>query len=147
MSEELEPLSYLNPAERRLIGPLVRRLCSTANPRFDRALETTGPKATVRMACVNALRIYAIVLFVAGTLVRFVGVTPLGYPLLALAAGSMTWSFWGLYKVAGPEREFKRARAEIAGPAGRRRLGTLDALASRRRRGAETARTPAARRD
>ncbi len=103
--------SYLNATERKLIGRLVRRLCATGNPRFRRALESAGPEATVRMACVNALRIYAIVLFVAGTLARIAGVDPLGYALLALAGACMAWSFWCLYTVMGPEREFKRARA------------------------------------
>ena len=117
MSEDLEPLAYLNPAERKLIGPLVRRLCSTANPRVRRAVETTGPKATVRMACVNAFRIYAIALFAGGVLARIAGVAPLGYLLLALAAAAMAWSFWCLYTVIGPEREFKRALAAASRPA------------------------------
>jgi hypothetical protein len=148
VSEDLEPLSYLNPVERRLIGLLVRHLCSTANPRFSRAVERTGPEATVRMACVNALRIYAIGLFVAGTLARFAGVWPLGYALLVLAAAAMVWSFWCLYTVARPEREFKRAQAARSHPGGRSRLGIVDAIGSRRHGGSrEPAGAPGSGRD
>jgi hypothetical protein len=111
VSDEHSPLSYLSPAERRLLGPLVGRLCATDNPRFERAVETTGAKATVRMACVNALRLYAIVLFVLGLLGRLAHVAPIAYVFFALAAACMAWSFWCLYTVVGPEREFKRLHA------------------------------------
>ena len=112
MSDEDTPLSYLNAVERRLLGPLVRRLCATGNPRFRRAAETTGAKATVRMACVNALRIYAIVLFVLGVIGRLAGAAPVALAFFALAGACMAWSFWCLYTVVGPEREHKRLRAD-----------------------------------
>src|SRR3954453_902140 len=70
VADELSPLAYLNEPERRLLGPLVHRLCATGNTRFQRALEENGPEATARMACVNALRIYAIALFAVGVLAR-----------------------------------------------------------------------------
>ena len=111
MSLDRDSLTYLNPTEQKLLGPLVRRLCASGNPRFQRALETSGAKATARMACVNALRIYAIVLFVLGTLGRIVHVTPIAYVCFAVAAACMAWSFWCLYTVVGPEREFKRLQA------------------------------------
>jgi uncharacterized membrane protein YuzA (DUF378 family) len=110
MADELSPLPYLNAPERRLLGPLVRRLCATGNPRFQRALEENGPEATARMACVNALRIYAIGLFALGVVARLAGVGALALALYGLAAAAMAWSFWCLYTVAGPEREFKRER-------------------------------------
>jgi uncharacterized membrane protein YphA (DoxX/SURF4 family) len=111
VSEEPIPLSYLSPPERRLLGALVGRLCATGNPRFRRAVETSGEKATVRMACVNALRIYAVVLFVLGMIVRLAGAGPVAYVCFALATACMGWSFWCLYTVIGPEREFKRLHA------------------------------------
>lgn len=107
VTEDPSPLRYLNTAERRLLGPLVRRLFATANPRFQRALESTGVQATARMACVNALRLYAIVLFVLGTLGRLAGVSALAYLFYGLAAACMAWSFWCLYTVVGSEREFR----------------------------------------
>jgi hypothetical protein len=108
VKDERSLLSYLNPTERRLLGWIVTRLLGTENPRFQRALEETGPKATARMACVNALRVYAIALFVLGTVVKLGHVAPLANALYLLAAGCMAWSFWCLYTVVGPEREFKR---------------------------------------
>ncbi len=115
VDQDREPLSFLNEAERRVLGPLVRRLCATGNARFQRALETTGVEATVRMACVNALRLYAVALFMLGLVVKVAGLTPLAYPCFALAAAAMGWSFWCLYTVVGPEREFKRAHRSGAG--------------------------------
>jgi hypothetical protein len=109
--EQLDPSTYLNAPEEKLLGALVRRLCATSNPRFQRALEKTGAEATVRMACVNALRIYAIVLFMLATLSRIAAVSPLAYLLYGLSAASMAWSFWCLYTVVGPEREFKSLHA------------------------------------
>ncbi|HXD54398.1 MAG TPA: hypothetical protein VN618_06570 [Solirubrobacteraceae bacterium] len=111
MSEDLNPLSFLNGPERRLLGPLVARLCATGNARFQQAIETTGAEATVRMACVNALRIYAIVLFVLGSLGRLAHLVPVAYTCFVLAGACMVWSFWCLYTVVGPEREHKRLRA------------------------------------
>ena len=110
VADELSPFAYLNEPERRLLGPLVSRLCATDNPRFQRALAENGPEATARMACVNALRIYAIALFAVGVLARIAGVTPLALALYGLAAVTMAWSFWCLYTVVAPEREFKRDR-------------------------------------
>jgi uncharacterized membrane protein YuzA (DUF378 family) len=108
VSDQPTSLSYLTPAERRLLGALVRRLCATRNPRFKTAVETTGEKATVRMACVNALRIYAVGLFVLGMIGRLAGVVPVAYVCFTLAGACMVWSFWCLFTVLGPEREFKR---------------------------------------
>jgi hypothetical protein len=108
VSEDPSPLPYLNEPERKLLGPLVTRLFATGNPRFQRALETSGVEATARMACVNALRIYAVVLFVLGTAGRIAGVDAIGYLFYAVAIAAMAWSFWCLYTVVGPEREFKR---------------------------------------
>ncbi len=108
MSDEPNPLPYLNAPERVVLGPLVRRLFATGNPRFQRALETTGAEATARMACVNALRIYAILLFALGILARLAGVAPVAVALYGVAVLAMLWSFWCLYTVARPEREFKR---------------------------------------
>jgi hypothetical protein len=126
VSQDPSPLPYLNTAERRLLGPLVKRLYATGNPRFQRALETTGPEATARMACVNALRIYAVCLFVLGVLARAAGAGPGALVLYGLAAAAMIWSSWCLYTVVGPEREFKRERASETGPAPAREA--LDAL-------------------
>jgi hypothetical protein len=110
VSEDLSPLPYLNALERKVLGPLVARLFATSNPRFQRALQSSGVEATARMACVNALRIYAIVLFVIGIAGRFAGVAVLADLCFGLALVAMAWSFWCLYTVVGPEREFKRRR-------------------------------------
>jgi hypothetical protein len=112
VSHDPSPLPYLNAPERVVLGPLVRRLFSTGNPRVARAIETTGTEATARMACVNALRIYAIVLFALGIVARIAGVGMLALSLYGVAVVAMVWSFWCLYTVAGPEREFKRAHLE-----------------------------------
>lgn len=109
MSDDRSPLGYLNRAERLLLGWVVRRLFASGNPRFVRALEESGPQATARMACVNALRLYAVVLFVLGTLVRLAHVGPLAVVLYALAVACMAWSFWCLYTVIGPERAYKKS--------------------------------------
>jgi hypothetical protein len=111
VSEDSSPLPYLNAIERRMLGPLVIRLFATGNPRFQRALENSGVAATARMACVNALRTYAIVLFVLGTVGRLVGAGVLSDVFYVLAMAAMAWSFWCLYTVVGPEREFKRRRS------------------------------------
>jgi uncharacterized membrane protein YuzA (DUF378 family) len=63
------------------------------------------------MACVNALRFYAIALFVVGVVAKLAGVGVLALLCYAIAGLSMAWSFWCLYKVVGPEREFKRRTA------------------------------------
>ena len=112
MSDEPSPLPYLNTPERVVLGPLVRRLFATGNPRFQKALETTGAEATARMACVNALRIYAIALFALGIVARVAGVGALALALYGVAVAAMLWSFWCLYTVARPEREFKREHGE-----------------------------------
>ena len=109
MSESRDPLRYLNKTERRFLGWTVQHLFATDNPRFERALEKSGEKATARMACVNALRLYAIVLFVLGTLAKLASVAVVAYGFYGLAAAAMAWSFWCLYTVVGPEREFRRA--------------------------------------
>ncbi|HEX4435516.1 MAG TPA: hypothetical protein VH061_01855 [Solirubrobacteraceae bacterium] len=115
MSDDLSPLPYLNALERKLLGPLVTRLFATHNPRFQRALESTGVEATSRMACVNALRTYAVALFVLGTAARIAGAGAPGDVLYGLAIAAMAWSFWCLYTVVGPEREFKRRRSADRG--------------------------------
>ncbi len=109
MSERRDPLRYLNRAERLLLGWTVAHLFATGNPRFERALEKSGEQATTRMACVNALRLYAIGLFLAGTLAKLAAVEALAYGFYALAAAAMAWSFWCLYTVVGPEREHRRS--------------------------------------
>jgi hypothetical protein len=110
VSEDSSPLTYLNTPERRLLGAVVVRLFATGNPRFQRALEKSGVEATARMACVNALRLYAIVLFVLGSVGRIAGIDVLADALYGLAIVAMVWSFWCLYTVVGPEREFQRRR-------------------------------------
>jgi hypothetical protein len=109
MGETRDPLRYLNRTERRLLGWMVVHLFATGNPRFERALEKSGEEATSRMACVNALRLYAIGLFLAGTIAKLGGVSSLAYGFYAFAAVAMIWSFWCLFTVVGPEREFRRA--------------------------------------
>ncbi len=109
MSESRDPLRYLNRTEVRLLGWIVMHLFDTGNPRFERALEKSGEEATARMACVNALRLYAIVLFVLGTIAKLASVSVLAYVFYGLATAAMAWSFWCLYTVVGPEREFRRA--------------------------------------
>jgi hypothetical protein len=101
-------LPYLNGPERRVLGPVAVRLQRPGNPRFERSLEQTGPEATARMACVNALRIYAVCLFVLGVAARTAGVQVLALAFYAIAAAAMAWSFWCLYTVAKAEREHKR---------------------------------------
>jgi hypothetical protein len=108
VNDDRSPLGYLNRAEQILLGWLVCRLFATGNPRFQRALAESGPKATARMACVNALRLYAIVLFVLGSVVKIAHVTTVATGLYLLAAACMAWSFWCLYTVVGPERAFKQ---------------------------------------
>lgn len=109
MSESRDPLGYLNPIERRAMGWLVVRLFATGNPRFERALEKSGEKATARMACVNALRLYAVGLFVVGSVAKLMAVEPLAYACYGLAGVAMLWSFWCLFTVVGPEREHRQA--------------------------------------
>ncbi len=110
VSDEQSPLPYLNAPERRLLGPVVVRLYRTGNPRFKRALEENGAEASARMACVNALRFYAVGLFVLGVLARVAGVQALALVFYGVAVVAMAWSFWCLYTVAGPERAHKRGR-------------------------------------
>ena len=117
MTDERSPLPYLNGLERRLLGPLVVRLFRTRNPRFQRALEQSGTEATARMACVNALRLYAIVLFVLGAVGSLAGVAALAYVFYVLAGACMAWSFWCLYTVVAPERDFRRSRSSPPGAA------------------------------
>lgn len=109
MSERRDPLRYLNRTERRVMGWLVLRLFATDNLRFERALEKSGEEATARMACVNALRLYAVVLFVFGSVAKLAAVEPLAYGLYALAGAAMAWSFWCLFTVVGPERKYRQA--------------------------------------
>lgn len=108
VTDDHSPLQYLNGLERRALGWLVARLWATENPRFERALERNGAHATARMACVNALRLYAIMLFVIGAVAQIGRVSVLTDVLYGLAVSCMVWSFWCLYTVVGPEREFKR---------------------------------------
>ncbi len=110
MGEEPELLGHLGPVELRLLGPLVRRLLRSGSPGLRRALEQTGPKATARMACVNATRFYALLLLVLGAAAQLAGALALSYALMGLAGACMAWSLWCLYTVAAPEREFKRAK-------------------------------------
>jgi len=110
MDDSRAPLRYLNGIERRMLGRLVLHLFATGNPRFERALEKSGEQATSRMACVNALRLYAIGLFVLGTLSKLASVSILAYGFYGLATVAMVWSFWCLFTVVGPEREFRQAR-------------------------------------
>lgn len=109
MSDSRDPLRYLNDIERRLLGWTVVHLFATGNPRFERALEKSGEEATARMACVNALRLYAIALFILGTMAKLASVGVLADGFYGLAAAAMAWSFWCLYTVVGPEREYRRA--------------------------------------
>ena len=108
VNNDRSPLGYLNRAEQAALGWLVCRLFATANPRFQRALAESGPQATARMACVNALRLYAIVLFVLGSIVKIAHITTVATGLYLLAGACMAWSFWCLYTVVGPERAYKQ---------------------------------------
>jgi fatty acid desaturase len=108
MSVDGSPLRYLNDRERRAFGWFVERMFRSESPRFERALEQAGEEATARMACVNALRGYAIVLFLIGMFGELISVPALTYPTMALAGLCMLWSFWCLYTVVGPERAHKR---------------------------------------
>jgi hypothetical protein len=114
VDDDRSPLQFLNRIERPLLGALVVRLFATSNPRFRRALQSAGLQATARMACVNALRIYSIVLFILATVARLAHVTLVAYPFYGLAAAAIAWSFWCLYTVVGPERDFKRRGAAEA---------------------------------
>jgi hypothetical protein len=109
MSDGRDPLRYLTTVERRLLGWTVVHLFANGNPRFERALAKSGEEATARMTCVNALRLYAIGLFLAGTVAKIAAAGALADGLYALATAAMVWSFWCLYTVVGPEREFRRA--------------------------------------
>jgi hypothetical protein len=109
MSDGRDPLRYLNTVERRLLGWTVVHLYASGNPRFERALAKSGEQATARMTCVNALRLYAIGLFLAGTVAKVASAGGLADGCYGLAAAAMAWSFWCLYTVVGPEREFRRA--------------------------------------
>jgi hypothetical protein len=109
MSERRDPLRYMNRIERRLLGWMVVHLFATDNPRFERALEKSGENATTRMACVNALRLYAIGLFVLGSVAKLAAVEALAYGFYGLATAAMVWSFWCLATVVRPEREFRRS--------------------------------------
>lgn len=111
MDGERDPLRYLNNAEQKLLGRVVRRLWATDNPRFQRALEETGAQATARMACVNALRLYAIGLFLLGTALKLAHATAPATAVYVLAAACMAWSFWCLYTVVGPERAHRAGTA------------------------------------
>jgi fatty acid desaturase len=108
MSVDGSPLRYLNDAERRAFGWFVELMFRSQSPRFERALERAGEEATARMACVNALRGYAIVLFLVGMAGELVSAPALTYPTMALATLCMVWSFWCLYTVVGPERAHTR---------------------------------------
>jgi hypothetical protein len=105
------PLQYLNAPERRVLGRLVARTFASDSRRFSRALEKNGPEATARMACVNALRGYAVTFFLLGLVGELAHSRLLTYPLMALAFGCMVWSFWCLYTMVGPERAYRRAHA------------------------------------
>lgn len=107
------PLQHLNGPERRVLGWVVLRMFATDSPRFARALADAGPIATARMACVNALRGYAICFFLLGLVGELIRSRAVTYPLMALAGLCMVWSFWCLYTVVGPERAYKR---EQGGP-------------------------------
>lgn len=110
VSENRDPLRYLNRAERLLLGPLACRLYAAGTPRTQRALQSSGPEATARMSCVNALRIYAVALFVLASVCKLAQVAALADVLYAVAAACMAWSFWCLYTVVGPERAHRRGR-------------------------------------
>jgi hypothetical protein len=110
VADEETPLAYLNEPERRLLGPVVTRLNRPGSPRYQRALEENGAEATARMGCVNALRIYAVVLFVLGVLARVAGAQAPALVFYGVAVAAMAWSFWCLYTVVGPERAHKRSR-------------------------------------
>jgi hypothetical protein len=122
VSSDDSPLQYLNTPERRVLGWFVRRMFSSESPRFARALEETGVQANARMACVNALRGYAICFFLLGLVGELLRSSLVTYPLMAIAMACMFWSFWCLYTAVGPERDYKRAneakRKDAQDPAG-----------------------------
>ena len=107
---------YLNRVEQRLLGWLVRILLSDGNARLQRARAESGDEATARIACVNALRVYAFALFVLGCCLRLVSLTVLADVFYVLATLTIGWSLWALYTAYMAEREFKRAQdADRAG--------------------------------
>ena len=87
VSDEHSPLPYLNEPERRAARTRRGGCSAPGNPRFQRSLEETGAEATARMACVNALRIYAVCLFVLGVLARTAGVRVLALGALRRRRG------------------------------------------------------------
>jgi len=105
VSYDRDASPYLNGLEQRLLGWLVRRLLSTANPRLQQAIDEKGLAPSARMGCVNATRVYAALLFVLGLGVRVAGLAPGADVLFALAAACMVWSFWALYTVHLAERD------------------------------------------
>jgi hypothetical protein len=116
VSSDKTPLQYLNGIEQRLFGWFVLRMFASKSARFERALAETGPHANARMACVNALRGYAICFFLVGLAGELLRSSLLTYPLMVLAMACMAWSFWCLYTVVGPEREYKRANEALKDP-------------------------------
>jgi len=125
--DDRSPLQHCNRIERGLLGWMVLRMFATDSPRFARALADAGPVATARMACVNALRMYAIGLFVLGLVGELVRSRTLAYPCMTLATLCVLWSCWCLYTAVGPERAHKR---EHARDAERKLLSGLDILDS-----------------
>jgi hypothetical protein len=121
------PLQHLSRLERRLLGWAVLRTFASQSPRFRRALEENGPVATVRMACVNTLRLYGIGVFLLGLACELARTRSLAYAFMALAALCVLWSCWCLLTAIGPERAYKRERA---GAAERRTLPGRDVLDS-----------------
>lgn len=111
MSELSAPLRYLNPTERRLLGWVVARLYDPHSTRLQRAIERSGERATVRMACVNALRLYAVASMLAGMALQVARLQSVSLVFYGLAGASMAWSFWCLATTVGPEREHKRMQA------------------------------------
>lgn len=104
----VDPLTYLNRAEKVLVGWSVRRQFATNGPRIARLVERSGSHAAARIACSQTFNFYIVVLGFSGVLLGVLGIRGLAYALYSLAAVCLIWSIACAVSSLGPQRRYRR---------------------------------------
>jgi hypothetical protein len=108
--EYSDPLQYLNHIERLFLGWSVVRQFRTNVPRFARGMQSSGPEAMAHIACSNALRLYAIALWLPAITGQLAKIDQVAYVFYGLVGVCVAWGVVCLLQSLKPGREYKRTR-------------------------------------
>jgi hypothetical protein len=94
MMLRLDPLAYLRPAQRVVVGPVMSRFCTSESPWYVELVNKIGPRAAALSVCGQVLACYTCTITAVGLVLLVV----LHQAPLAVALIPGAW-FFGLWTV------------------------------------------------